>query len=387
MIVAAFAQGSTAACFLGLPAISPQLREYFRLDLAGVGVLLGAMNLGIMCTLVAWGAAADRRGERMIMTLGLAGSAVCLLLAALAPDATGAGVALLGAGALGASANAASGKAVLQWFRSGRGLVMGVRQTATPLGAALAALMLPMLAVNGRPPGAFVGLAVLSATAAGATALWIREPPGMVRPGHRNREVGTLRQVLLDRRLLRLCLAGGLLVVPQFTGTTLMVALLHDHRGLGLTAASALLAVTQVLGGAGRLGAGAWSDTVGSRLRPLRFVALLTAVGFVASALLDFAPVAVLTLALVPAAALAISWNGLAFTAAGEMAPPGRSGTALGMQNTANYLSAAVTPAAAGWVASKVSWSAALLMAAGCAALALLVLRGLHEARSTQEIT
>jgi MFS family permease len=49
------------------------------------------------------------------------------------------------------------------------------------------------------------------------------------------------------------------------------------------------------------------------------------------------------------------------------LAPPGRTGIALGMQNTANYLSATVTPPLAGWVAVTVGRPAALLMAAAAA--------------------
>ena len=47
---------------------------------------------------------------------------------------------------MGASVNAASGRAVMQWFPAGqRGLALGVRQTAIPLGGALVALALPVV--------------------------------------------------------------------------------------------------------------------------------------------------------------------------------------------------------------------------------------------------
>ena len=57
------------------------------------------------------------------------------------------GVAL--AGALGASGIAASGRAVFHWFpRDERGLALGLRQTAVPVGAAAASFSLPPLAAG-----------------------------------------------------------------------------------------------------------------------------------------------------------------------------------------------------------------------------------------------
>ena len=49
-------------------------------------------------------------------------------------------------GLFGASVNAASGRAVMGWFpRDERGLALGIRQTAVPVGGASAAVVLPWL--------------------------------------------------------------------------------------------------------------------------------------------------------------------------------------------------------------------------------------------------
>ncbi|SDF60111.1 Sugar phosphate permease [Lentzea fradiae] len=375
--IGALAQGVNAAVFLGLPAISPQLRDHFSLTLPQVGLLLGAVNLGTMIAIVPWGVFADRRGERVAMTIGGAGAAVCLLSAALG-NAWVAGLALLGAGLFGASVNAASGRAVMSWFaKESRGLAMGVRQTATPLGAALTAAVLPGIAISAGVPTAFVVLASVTAFVAFAVALLVREPPGAVRGGS---EHGL---VLKDPRLLRLSLASGLLVVPQFTATALMVPLLHEHRGMGVTTAAVVFAVAQALGGAGRLAAGVWSDRARSRIGPLKVVSVLTAGGFVLVAVLDQAPLPVLVAVLVPTAVLALCWNGLAVTEAGELAPDGRSATAIAMQNSANYLSAATTPFVAAFVAVHVGWPAAMLLAAVAAAAARVLLQPWRSLRAS----
>jgi MFS family permease len=186
--------------------------------------------------------------------------------------------------------------------------------------------------------------------------------------------------VLTDRRLQRLSLAGGLLVVPQFLGSVFLVELLHAGRGMAAGTAATLLAATQLLGAGGRLAAGAWSDRAG-RLGPLRTVARAVAAGFAVSAVVFAAagPVAVLAAVLVTSAALAISWNGLVFTAAGELAPPGRAATAMAMTNTANYTGAAVTPAVGGAVASDAGWPAMLALGTLAALGALVALRGVTE--------
>lgn len=386
LAVGTAAQAATAAYFLGLAAVTPALRGWFELDLAGVGLLIGAISVGLILTLIPWGAAADRYGERGVMTIGLLGSAAALGATSLVRDPVAAGALLMLAGASGASVNAASGRAVMTWFPArSRGMAMAVRQTSVPVGAAVAAVALPAVAGAGGVPMVFAGLAGTCVVAAGAVAAFVREPPDA--PAQRARPTGRARDVLADRRLQRLSAAGLLLVVPQFLGSVFLVEVLHTGSGLPLATAGALLALTQVLGAAGRLGNGFWSDRAGSRLRPLRVVAAAVAVGFGVAALVQPGPAVLLAVVLVPAAALAISWNGLVFTAAGELAPPGRAATAMAVSNTANYVGAAATPVVGGLVAQAAGWPAMLALGTAAATGALLALRGLREPGEGKNVT
>lgn len=358
--------------FLGLAAVTPALRDHFGLSVAGVGALVGSVSAGLVLTLIAWGGAADRFGERGVMAVGLAAAALTLGAASFARSPLAAGALLLVTGASGASVNAASGRAVMTWFPPDRrGIAMAVRQTSVPLGAALAAVVLPAAASSGGVPAVFAVLAGSCLVAAAAAAIWIREPPG-ARADARRPSAG-VQNVLADRRLLRLSFTGLLLVVPQFLGSVFLVEVLHDG-GMSIAAAGALLAATQVLGALGRLGSGAWSDRVASRLGPLRIIAVAIAAGFVLAAVLQPGPATLLAVALVPAAALAMSWNGLLFTAAGELAPPGRAATAMAMSNTANYVAAAGTPVLGGLVAQVAGWPAMFATGAAAAVVAVLVL-------------
>ena len=62
---------------MGLPVLVPELREEYALSLGQVGVLLAASWIGTTVTLLPWGLAADRWGERLVLTVGLVGMAIC----------------------------------------------------------------------------------------------------------------------------------------------------------------------------------------------------------------------------------------------------------------------------------------------------------------------
>lgn len=140
----------TAACAFvyGVPYLAATLRDTAHLTLPQIGLLIACPTAGLVAALVAWGAAADRYGERVVIATGLGGAAALLAVAAGAVGAGG-GTTALGAllalaGAAGASVYSASGRLVMGWFSAGeRGLAMGIRQTATPLGMGVAALTMP----------------------------------------------------------------------------------------------------------------------------------------------------------------------------------------------------------------------------------------------------
>ncbi len=80
---------------------------------------------------------------------------------------------------LGASANAASGRAVVGWFGPGeRGLALGMRHMATPAGGAVAAALLPLAVAAGGLDAALLALAGGCLAGSVAAAIWLREAPG-----------------------------------------------------------------------------------------------------------------------------------------------------------------------------------------------------------------
>ena len=117
-----------------------------------------------------------------MLSLGLAACAACVAGAAYASTSGCSSSFSVPAGAAGASANAASGRAVMHWFAANeRGLALGVRQTAIPVGAFVAALALPALADAGGSKAALLFLAALCGVGALVGALVLRGPRGRAR--------------------------------------------------------------------------------------------------------------------------------------------------------------------------------------------------------------
>lgn len=369
------AQSSFAAVSVGIPALAPALRSHYGLTLGETGVVLGAVGIGMLPTLLPWGLLTDRIGERAVIVVGLAGSAGALAGVS-ATHTYGAAVGFLVlAGALGSSVNAASGRAVMGWFAEAeRGLALGIRQTAIPIGGAISAAALPWLASSGDTGPAFLALAAGCVAGAAVAGAFMRDAPR-----HGLRRPTALPSPLRDATMWRLASGSSLYLVSQIAITGYLVLFLHEHRGLSAHAAAAVLAGTNVLAIGARIGAGRLSDRLGARVRPVRWIgAVLTLAMLLVAGAVD-APLAVLVPALLLAGVLGLSWNGLSFTAAAETAGLERSGAALGFQQTLlAVLGAGVPPAFAALVGAT-SWRTAFALAAAGPLLGLLALRRVPE--------
>ena len=351
------AQAAFSAILLGLPAIAPAIQDRYELSLTQVGVVLAAISVGSLATMLLWGIVADRIGERAVIAIGQTGTAGALVWAGYASSYRELVGALAAVGALGAGVNAASGRAVMAWFgEEERGLALGIRQMATPLGGAVAAVVLPALDQHISLRAAFDGLAAACFVAAVIGAIVLRAEPA--------EDHSVLARPLRDPRVWRICTASTFYVATQISLLGFFVLFLHGHRGVSTGVAAAALAVTQVLGGIARIAAGRLSDRLRMRIVPLRWVALGLALTVgITSALVD-APVWIIVAALVVAGTFGLSWNGLSFTAAAEAAGRARSGAAIGLQQTFLSAGAIVAPIAFATVVHQASWRVAFVLAA-----------------------
>lgn len=340
LAVGTLAQASTCSFLYGIPLLVPALRRD-GLSLFQASLTVSAPIVGLLLTLIAWGAAADRHGERVVITAGVGAAAISLIGAASVHSGPALVAVLVLAGAFGASVNAASGRVVMGWFPvAERGLAMGTRQTAQPLGVAIAALALPPLAHAHGPYLALLFPALLCGLAAIAVAVLVADPPRAPRLEGAPPVPSPYRG---SRTLVRIHLASSMLVVPQFAVAAFTLVYLVDQRGWDATTAGRLVFAFQVAGAAGRVVSGVWSDRVGSRLRPMRQLALGSAVLMLVIALGAFTQWWFVIVGFALGAVVTVADNGLGYTAVAETAGREWSGRALGVQNTAQNLAAVAT--------------------------------------------
>jgi len=354
------AQATTCMYLFGIAYLLPELRDAFSVTLAQATLLVVAPGVGLMATLILWGAVADRYGERLAMSIGLGGAGVLVAAVPLVDSVTAVGVLLMTAGAAGAAVNAGSGRIILGWFPANRrGVAMGARQMALPIGLALAAATLPPLAERYGFGRALLLPAFSALAVAVLIAVFVTDPP---RP---DTDVTTpAGSPYRTMPIWRVHASSGLLVVPQLVVATFALVYLVDEYGWPPARAGALLAVVQIAGASTRLLAGLWSDRVASRLRPMRLLAYVNAATMAGLAVAALAGSSVAVAALVVCAVITVSGNGLAFTAVAELAGRAWAGRALGAQNTVQGVAATVTAPAFAVVITQTSYSAAYALAA-----------------------
>jgi sugar phosphate permease len=347
--VGSAATAALAAVQGGLPAVAPAIQDAYDLSLVEVTAVFTSFAIGTVVTLLAWGMAADRRGERVVIGAGLGAGALAMFAAA----GSDGYVALLAwmalAGMLGSAAVAASGRAVFGWFpRDERGLALGLRQTAVPAGAALASFTLPPLASAAGVHAALYALAGAMLLSAIASAVWLRDGPRV------ESAAPPAPDAARDPRIWRLSAASSLMIVGQIGVTSLLVLYLYSERDWTAAHAALALAAVQVGAAVARVSAGRWSDLRDERIEPFRRLAAVAGVLLLASALGGPAAVPLL----MAGGIAAMSWNGLSFTAAAEISGRRQAGKAMGIQNTAMRAVASGVPVGLGALASAVSWHA-----------------------------
>jgi sugar phosphate permease len=340
LAVGTLAQAATCSFLYGIPMLVPKLRSD-GLSLVQASLLVSAPIVGLLLTLIVWGALADRFGERIVIATGVGAAAVLLAAVALVSSVGAVAVLLALAGACAASVNAASGRMVMGWFPvAERGLAMGTRQTAQPLGVAIAALVLPPLANSVGAREALLVPAALCAAAAVAVLVVVVDPP---RPHRTSGAPSPGSPYRGSRTLARVHLSSAALVVPQFAVATFTLTYLVTQRHWDSAVAGRWIFGFQAAGAVGRIVSGVWSDKVRSRLVPMRQLAITSAALMVLIALGSWADAGWIVVVFALAAVVTVADNGLAYTAVAEFAGPAWSGRVLGVQNTVQNVAAVAT--------------------------------------------
>lgn len=202
-----------------------------------------------------------------------------------------------------------------------RGLFFSIKQTGVPIGVALAGLLMPLGLVALGWRGTAVSLA--AACALLALVLWPLtrrlEPPPAAAP--------TAGPLLLLWRvcqtpvLRRLSLASLAYALTQQTFVTFLVSLLNLQLGWTLAAAAGVLAASQAVSTAARIGFGAWADRVSPGRLLVGLGAAMSASCGALAALGPGVPAALVVAAALLCAATAMGWNGVFFAELANRVP------------------------------------------------------------------
>ncbi|WP_062241569.1 MFS transporter [Brevibacterium epidermidis] len=374
LVVGVLTQMAATIAIAGPAFLIPYMHSDLGFTLTQAGTVAAAPSFGLILTLIAWGAFADRFGERLAMTLGIGLTAVFSAAAVLVVDSPIWMVIVIAAsGAAAASVNSASGRVVMGWFpRHRRGLAMGIRQMSQPLGTSVAAVTIPAIAAAGGFPAYLWFVAAVTGLLALICFALVRNPPeqsptraevddldratdpttsriGGTEPGSTSAGEGksgaasAINPYRSDSFLWRIHAVSALLVVPQFAFSTYGLVWLIVVQGIGAGAAGAIVAIAQIVGAVGRMVVGALSDRTGSRVGLMRIVAVAAVIFVVAIAILSLTELpAVAAVVFILASAVSVADNGLAFASVAEAAGPRWSGKALGAQNTGQFVMSAL---------------------------------------------
>jgi MFS family permease len=356
VVVSLLATASAFVFINGVAFLIPALEDDLGTPLAEAGLLSSMPSFGMVVTLIVWGYLLDRVGERLVLAVGTALTAVAAYFATTVHTMVSFAALLFVGGMAAASCNSAGGRLVSGWFPpEQRGFAMGVRQTAQPLGIALGALVIPVL--SERSPSATAGMifpAVLCAASAVASVLAIVDPPR--KEWDETTEQERSNPYRRSWVLRRIHAVSALLMVPQTVTVTFMLIWLITSYRWSVASAGALVTLSQLLGAGGRVMVGRWSDRVGSRLRPVRTMSVVGVLILAGLAVADHLRSSVAVPLMVAASVIAVLDNGLESTAITEYAGPFWSGRALGLQNTYQRVMAAGAPPAFGELIARTGY-------------------------------
>jgi MFS family permease len=351
LAVAVIAQVGYSVLDQGIPLLTGFIKNDLGVSAFRAGLAVSAFLVGKIFGSYAAGVAADRLGERRVLaTGGFATAALVVVSVLLAVPWVF--VMLVFAGLASAAGTPAGGRLVVHAFPPDRrGLVLGIRQTAIPIGGLIAAAVLPWVA---HEHGWRWSLGVAAALTAVAVMPLTRTRAGDSAEAPDRTRLPARRSPARDRNIRLLTVWGCLLVTGQFAVLAFLAVDLHGGAHLSLVAASLLLIVVQATGIIGRVLWGAVSDRILARGRkPVLLV--LTGAAVTAAVVLFATPRNAPLPVLAGVAALAglalVGYQGLWVTMVAEAAGPDQVGAATGFAVTFVVASIALTPPLYGLVA------------------------------------
>ena len=360
--LALLAQVAVSVIVQGAPTLAPFAQGDLGLTRGQVGLFNSALMAGSLSMMLGAGWVGDVTGERTAL---VGGNLICGLFcfAMLGTSSFAAALAVLFmAGVGGAFPTPAGSKTVMGWFPPAlRGTAMGIRQTGIPLGGALAAALLPAIALTAgwRVALAMGGLGCLLTAA--VCLLAYRNPPTPDAAAARAVAEPPVPQA--GRHIITLGVAGGLLTLGQFTLITYLAIFLRETQHIPVAVSATLLMAAQLTGAAGRILWGVGSDRLfGGRRKPALLLAnLISALGALVLGILPADTSLWLIAPLVVVYAFnTLGWHGNWVALLVELGGSARQGRTVSQGMSIMYPSIIVLPPLFGWFVDHThSWTGA----------------------------
>ena len=368
LLLAIASQAGYSIVSFGLPAIGDDLQSALHVGPAGFGAVFAAVGIGSAVALVPAGMLVDRFGARRVLLAGGLVNGLGLAASGFTTQAALFAVAVFIGGLGGAAVPVAGMTSLLREFPpERRGVALGWRQLAVPLGGTIGSVFLPALVALGGVRLAMVGAGLV----AGVTALWFATVVGDDRAEAPSRGLGGVLSIPGMRLLLLL----GLLYVWALGAVLTYYIPAATHGGRSSAAAAAGFTVLNLTAAASRVVWGRRADSRGGsrRLSTLRATGLLAA-GM--SALMP-AVLAAGAWAALPATALlafgVFGFNGVLYLVAGELAGPDRAGRAVGLASMVVFGWGSLAAPIAGLAIERSGYPAVWVIASATTALGAVV--------------
>jgi predicted MFS family arabinose efflux permease len=353
LAIATFVQATSGFFVQGIGAMSVGLRRDLSVSTAQLGLLLSAAQLIPLVGLLVAGHLLDRYDERWVVGIGACVVAVSLSVGSVAPGYASLLIVLLVVGAGYSTVQPGGSKSVASWFdTSQRGLAMGIRQAGLPLGGALAAAVLPLLAASlGWQATVLAGGLVALLGGGVFTALYRRPPVPPVPHRAQTSRLATRLRMLREPSMIKILLSGTSLVSVHSGIAVLAVLYLHDTASVRTESAALILVAVQGAGAAGRIFLAAWSD----HRRSGRYGCVMTCMAAVILGMtalmtpVGHSPMAA-GLLFIWLGFFGIGWYGPWVAYVAESAPPDTRGFALGLAMAINQIAVVAAPPVLGLI-------------------------------------
>ncbi|CAM5180100.1 putative MFS-type transporter [Castellaniella defragrans] len=344
LVVATLTQLAAALASQGVGVWTPLAQQTLQVSNGEIGLLAALLNCVPIAGLVAVGPLLDRYGDKLPILMGMA--LLCLSMvflgAASSYDALALTMLVMGLGYT--PIQPGGSKAVYHWFPAKeRGLAMGIRQAALPLGGACAAAFFPYMITRSGWMTAMLVAAGIIAFVALVHMAFFRNAPGVRLAAASRLKLSSLFRFSQFRKIAAV---GAAMVGVQATIAVFWAVFAHQHFGLGLSTAAWQLFAAQLSGAAGRILLSAISDHLHDGRR--RMVLTCSLVTLVALSLAISLPadtnIRVILICSAVIGVFSFGWYGPWVVWLSECAGSTHVGQVLGAAMSVNQVAIALTP-------------------------------------------